>query len=408
MSKYKLIGWSSFEGGTPEPDILKNITHDKTVYACWEEEKPYGKITPEGEILDTWEEIALAVDDGVYTDVYEVGNYKSLDLGSTYGTVRMEIVAFDADDLADGSGKGPITWISKELLKGTYKWKNTATSDNSGGYPSSYIKTVVETAITQVVGEDPRSYIKAVNKTYRMGSDEGGATKNSNYSVWVPSAREICGWDSSASSWIETSGPIYNDKFKDSGSILKAKNGYTNNPDIFNAEKWYLRSALYSTNDMALRVLNLGCIEEGSTSSANGIPIGFCTGGTPIPTPYPGPVTNLKLRENSTSFNGQPVYAHLTWEDPEDNCGEYTKIWVTSDPDQETIDNEEFESQLKNSKAAKISEKNKYVTEPLDLFIHSNVGTYYIHVETFSKDGSSKENSKVVNFEIKTPGLDLF
>ena len=29
----------------------------------------------------------------------------------------MQIAAFDADELADGSGKAAMTWISKQLLK---------------------------------------------------------------------------------------------------------------------------------------------------------------------------------------------------------------------------------------------------------------------------------------------------
>ncbi len=39
----------------------------------------------------------------------------------TEGIVEMQIVAFDADELADGSGKAAITWISKQLLNSDHR-----------------------------------------------------------------------------------------------------------------------------------------------------------------------------------------------------------------------------------------------------------------------------------------------
>ena len=67
-------------------------------------------------IPDTWAEIFAAEADGTYKDKYHVGDMKKLDLGEE-GIVVMRIVGFDKDDLADGSGKAPISWVAATAPK---------------------------------------------------------------------------------------------------------------------------------------------------------------------------------------------------------------------------------------------------------------------------------------------------
>ena len=97
---YSFVGWS------PAPT---NITGNTACYAQFNSPLEIAEIT------DSWEVILAAVADGTYKTKYSVGNYKALDLGSE-GTVNMQIAAFDADPLADGSGNAAISWVSKELL----------------------------------------------------------------------------------------------------------------------------------------------------------------------------------------------------------------------------------------------------------------------------------------------------
>lgn len=96
-----------FEGWEPQP---ANIQGNTRCYA------QFGSPLEVKEIEDSWEQIMEAVNDGSYRDKYNIGNYKPLDLGSE-GIVNMQIAGKDKDELADGSGMAPITWISKELLK---------------------------------------------------------------------------------------------------------------------------------------------------------------------------------------------------------------------------------------------------------------------------------------------------
>lgn len=97
----------AFEGWRPSPT---NITGDLDCYAQFENPLEVAEIT------DDWETILASTSDGTYRTKYKVGNYKPLDLGSE-GVVNMQIAAFEADELADGSGYAPISWVSKELLK---------------------------------------------------------------------------------------------------------------------------------------------------------------------------------------------------------------------------------------------------------------------------------------------------
>ena len=110
---YTFVGWN------PTPT---NITGDTKCYAQFSSPLEIAEIT------DSWETILAAVADGTYKTKYSVGNYKALNLGSE-GTVNMQIAAFDADPLADGSGNAAISWVSKELLA-TNKRMNPSVETN--------------------------------------------------------------------------------------------------------------------------------------------------------------------------------------------------------------------------------------------------------------------------------------
>lgn len=179
---YTYKGWASYNGGTANSSVLKNITEDKVVYSAYAQSTRYYTVTfydgttvlhteqvaygssstytyeKEGqmftgwvpsptnikgnldcyggweelvvevaEIADSWEDIVASVNDGSYSSKYKIGNYKPLDLGSE-GIVNMQIVGMSADTLADGSGKAKTTWLSKEVLKTTRYVNDTMTA----------------------------------------------------------------------------------------------------------------------------------------------------------------------------------------------------------------------------------------------------------------------------------------
>ena len=100
-----------FEAWVPSPT---NIQGNLSCYAS------YKSPVEVAEIEDDWATILANVANGTYRQVYKIGNYKPLDLG-TEGTVNMQIVGFDVDTKASG-GQAPISWLSKELLKTSKRW----------------------------------------------------------------------------------------------------------------------------------------------------------------------------------------------------------------------------------------------------------------------------------------------
>lgn len=151
--------------------------------------------------LYNWATVFKTIDNGTYKDYYKVGDLVPLDLGSE-GLVNMQIAAFDVDDLADGSGTAPISWISKELLA-TKRRMNPAlvTNDdgtylegtgNTGGWGSSEMRTYLQETVKPLIHDAVRNRMLAVVKTH-ITHDELGAvgTQTSEDDVWLVSREEL-------------------------------------------------------------------------------------------------------------------------------------------------------------------------------------------------------------------------
>ena len=127
-----------FTGWLPAPT---NIQGNTSCYA------QFASPEPEHTITDTWAEIIQHVQLGDYATRYSVGDTMSLNLGSE-GYINMQIVAFDTDDKADGSGKAPITWIAEHVLETSHRM-NPALETNYV-YPSgkSFVRNSTSTSNT--------------------------------------------------------------------------------------------------------------------------------------------------------------------------------------------------------------------------------------------------------------------
>ena len=215
-------------------------------------------------ISDPWEEIASAVGDGTYSTKYAVGDTKCVDLGDQ-GNIIMQIVAMDTDDLADGSGKAPITWVAKQLLV-TKKQMNT-TGTNANGYPATNVMKPYLAEDGTIWNKLPaalKTLIKPVSKTSYDKTTAADLT--STEKLWIPSAREIFGGTS-----YEQSGPVYSEIFKDSTSRKRAVFGSSS------FTYWWLRSA-NSSSDTRFRGVNYnGDVNYGYVDSSYGVCLGFCT-----------------------------------------------------------------------------------------------------------------------------------
>lgn len=151
----------------------------------------------------SWEGVAANIADGSYKSVYKIGDLVPLDLG-TEGVVNMQIAAFDADDLADGSGKAPISWVSMEALKTNHIWNPALVTNDDGtyqegtgtigGWPKSELRAYLNNTILPMIPVDVRALIQTITMS-SDGYDVTGAivTYTTEETIWLPNYSELSG-----------------------------------------------------------------------------------------------------------------------------------------------------------------------------------------------------------------------
>ena len=246
-----------FSGWSPSNT---NITADTSCYAQFEEDDMYESIT------DTWSQIIANIGNGTYSTKYQVGDTKKIDLG-TEGEVIMTIVGIDTDDLADNSGKAPITWISKQLLNTDNRMNPTKQSSTSGtgalgGWDACEMRNYLINTIKPRLPSEVRNALKTVKKYSRIYNTSETAVNNvvSNDDIWIPSAYEV------NFTGYETSGVTYSTAFPENASRIKHKVGGS-------AAWWWLRSA---SNTYNFRVVDYSGSDTDSRSyNSYGVAVGF-------------------------------------------------------------------------------------------------------------------------------------
>ena len=240
-----------FQGWSPAPT---NIQGDTSCYAQFRD-----PMENEQTITDTWAEIFANEANGTYSTKYSIGDTKFIKIG-TEGGQLMEIVAFDTDDKADGSGKAKITWITKGLLKTRYKFNTKATA--VGGYDTSGIKTYIQSTVKPMIPEQVRNAIVPVTKIQADFVSGSWARKNGQTTtedVWIPSIYEL---DSTWTTYEDT-GATYSGKFT------------SNNDRIKDASYYWTRSAANSTSFCAIK--STGEKTNEAATANDYIALGFCT-----------------------------------------------------------------------------------------------------------------------------------
>lgn len=223
----------------------------------------------------SWESVAANIADGSYASVYKVGDLVPLDMGSE-GMINMQIAAIDTDDLADGSGKAPITWIGKELLKTSHRMNPAIVTNDDGtyqegtggvgGWEKSEMRTYLNDTIMPLIPTDVQAMIKPVTK-YSDSYDTTGAAVDSAVttdSVWIPSYREIYGGTGN-----ETIGAVYTGHFINNTTCIKYKVGSSS------ASGWWLRSARNTINFYS--TTSGGGYSYTPARNSSDIALGFCT-----------------------------------------------------------------------------------------------------------------------------------
>ena len=207
------------------------------------------------EITDSWDTIIANIDNGTYATKYKVGNYKPLDLG-TEGTINMQIVAMDADELADDSGTAPLTFLGMELLATT---KPIRSGEYSAKWSDSYVREYLNSTIKSIIPSNIIARITKVNKTSTYGSDYAIESEDV---LWIPSCLEL---NYGISVNGESSGVKYNQRFTDNASRSIGANYWLRSSVINNPSKsWSINAAGSRTSDYS--------------TQKYGIRLGFCLG----------------------------------------------------------------------------------------------------------------------------------
>lgn len=131
-------------------------------------------------------------------------------------TLEYRIIGINHDDLADGSGKAGLTFLTISRIPNLRSYMN-ATDTNAGGWKRSELRAKMnEGEIWDLMPFDFRSKVKAVRK---LTNNVGGGDANKDAAVtatsdklFLLSASEICSTDETATSdysWISKEGSQY-------------------------------------------------------------------------------------------------------------------------------------------------------------------------------------------------------
>lgn len=321
---YTFYGWGASDGGAADANILKNITSDKTVYAIFTatvrtytitfydddgttvlatKQVPYGTVpsyTPIKEGLmfvgwntepvavtgdasytavwtekitfagGQWADIARISESGLAAECFSIGDKKAItftDPSGTDWTVNVEIIAFDHDNLADGSGKAGIT-VTTEIA--TYSDAPSANKYASPRWDFSDIREHLHDVILPSLQTELQNAIKTVTKEYGYFStitDYSTLTIGTmDDQIWIPSVGELGFAASSSRPYAYGDGTKYDNYTK----IKKNSSG--------NAVSYPLRSTGAGTGYMNQAVIcrAAGDAYTASTVSSNPVVFGFC------------------------------------------------------------------------------------------------------------------------------------
>ena len=238
-------------------------------YAQVEEDKTNGgsndddQLPPIGKTAEdyTWAEIKEISEEGKGDKYFDLGDTKTFT--TTDGqVVIMQIVAFNADEKADGTGTVGITWLSKDIIA----YRSLNNSGRSYNWNESALRSWLSSTFYGKLPVDLKNAIVTVTKSYDA---RVGGTQTVEDNLWIPSMREMYGTDG----WVEKSGATYVSFFTDANSRIKYYNGEATRYSLRSVQRYGdYNSTVYKF------VSSDGNNYSGDNgASAMGVVLGFCT-----------------------------------------------------------------------------------------------------------------------------------
>ena len=276
----EFLGWSNTNGSHKADAVLTNITENKSVYAA------FAQAVVVEEITDSWNTIIANIDNGTYATKYKLGNYKPLNLG-TEGTINMQIVAMDADELASG-GTAPLTFLGMELLNTSHRMNPTHSAGTEGtgalgGWEKSEMRSYLNNTIEPLIPSSIRNRLQRINKYSTIITVNQETVKDvlTIDKLFIPSDRELVASidnrDSDITSVRETIGVNYIDNFIKYLSEADAISKRTK-PGDSSGISYFLRTAYFRTMFVKISENGRPTRYDAKADSEYGVRLGFCLG----------------------------------------------------------------------------------------------------------------------------------
>lgn len=218
----------------------------------------------------SWADIAKVAAAGKAAEYWAVGNTKTITfgaavLGST--TITVKIMGFEYDDLADGSGKAPISFGMVDNFA-TPQPMN-ASNTNAGGWGSCALRTtLINTVLPALKGVIGTDVIKPVTKRTSAGS-QSTTINTSTDEIWLLSEYEIFGATTySVAGEKPTDKSICYPAFTDAASRIKKRGA--------SAARWWERSPNASGSTFCYVTASGGTASTFGASNSYGVAVGFC------------------------------------------------------------------------------------------------------------------------------------
>lgn len=254
-----------FKGWVPAPT---NITGETKCYALFkftgylfgklgktdEEDYGYGTVdNPNWDAINAyWDAISADVSsykngsmsEEAFKAKYPIGGRMIIPVGLSSGTVTadVEIIGHNHDDLADGSGKAPLTFFCLDLPQIQHSINEEAT--NYGGWEKSEMRAFTNGDLLAALPEKLRDIINPVYKISDGGTDNKSLVTTTD-SCWIASYDEV-GFTSSNGN-IFGQGTVYDEIFT---ADKTSRQKYITDDTATGG--WWLRSSNYSSTNSLL------------------------------------------------------------------------------------------------------------------------------------------------------------
>ena len=227
----------------------------------------------ESEITDTDADLFARINNGTAASYYKLGQYKRVDFG-TLGTLRMQIIGINTDELSDGSGYAQLTWFPMELSSSERRMNPKKTAGTSGtgsigGWGESEMRTYLNQDVWALIPSGWQNVIKEVKKYSRIYNTSEQIENNvlTNDKIWLLSSREV---NNTNTAYNETAGPVYSLAFINNNTRIRKIGTFANG--------WWLRSASNNANSFAGTYNNGSWISYGDADYyGHGVCFGYCT-----------------------------------------------------------------------------------------------------------------------------------